>query len=279
VSDNADCDILMTGDFNARTCEEADYIPNDDITHMPIDEWYSVDNFNIPRCSRDNTVAPNAFGRYLLDMCSTFGIHMLNGRFPGDCDGEFTYSTKIGNSVVDYMLASTELFNNIRSFKVDNMTDSDHFPLVCELSCNQLGSTAETTRSAVRPVRRFKWDEAKCDMFLGKLGDDLLGQCMRSLDRNDVNHSVDLLVNVLHRAANDMEIFPRSDNVHPGTSRCAEWWDKECNDARRNKTRLLNIFRRTRSPNDLHVYMDSKTIYNNLCRTKSLNQRDNCYQN
>ena len=67
-----------------------------------------------------------------------------------------------------------------------------------------------------------------------------------------------------------MEHVPRNDFSHQGEPRrCAEWWHRECNDSRRNNTRLLTIYRRTRPATDLNVYLNSQTVYNRLCRSKS----------
>ena len=98
--ENTDSDILVIGDLNSRTGVEQDYIMDDNINHIPgADDWYIVDDFNIPRISRDSQT--NTFGRTLIQLCRDCGIHILNGRFPGDVDGEFTFISQTGSSVVD----------------------------------------------------------------------------------------------------------------------------------------------------------------------------------
>ena len=254
ASDHAGCDIFVMGDFNSRTSADEDYILDDDVTYMPgADEWYVADNFCHPRRSRDSNTPTNAFGRSLLDMCRIFGIHILNGRFPGDHDGEYTFMASTGKSVVDYMLASSSLFEHVINFQIDTMTESDHFPLICELSCDIIQYADVGLRSAVRSYSRFKWNETKRDGFLELLADDTstnkLDQSIAALDQNDINLSVGLLVEVIQRAAQQMKYTPGSIKVQPGISRrrCTDWWDDECDQLRRNKSRLLHIFRRTRS--------------------------------
>ncbi len=68
-------------------------------------EWYSVDYFDVNRQSKDETV--NAFGKSLVSLCRELGVHVLNGRGTGDETGEFTYVSKVGCSVVDYILVDT----------------------------------------------------------------------------------------------------------------------------------------------------------------------------
>ena len=89
-----DCELMLMGDLNAPTGEELDYILDDDIRDMPIDDWYAVDYFNTPRFSMDKHVRVNKFGLSLLELCCDHGIHMLNGRTEDDKCGKFTYSSK-----------------------------------------------------------------------------------------------------------------------------------------------------------------------------------------
>ena len=70
----------------------------------------------------------NSFGKSLSEMCCTFGIHMFNGRIPGDLNGEFTCTANEGTSIVDYMLASTEFFQYVSHFSVEERDESVHFP-------------------------------------------------------------------------------------------------------------------------------------------------------
>jgi len=52
----------------------------------------------------------NAFGQSLIELCCTYGVHILNGRLYDDIVGNFTCLTHNGASVVDYHIALSELF-------------------------------------------------------------------------------------------------------------------------------------------------------------------------
>jgi hypothetical protein len=52
--------------------------------------------FSTPRYNRDIDV--NAFGRKLIDMCCLHSLHMLNGRFSNDRNGNFTCTANNGHS-------------------------------------------------------------------------------------------------------------------------------------------------------------------------------------
>ena len=49
-----------------------------------------------------------------------------------------------------------------------------------------------------------------------------------------------------------------------------EWWDNDCDLAKSTKYRLLLRFRLTTMYSDLQRYLQSRTIFRNLCRAKRL---------
>ena len=54
----------------------------------------------------------------LINMCHEKGTYFRNIRFPRDKNGEKTCCTANGTSTVDYMLATTDLFDNLLKKKV-----------------------------------------------------------------------------------------------------------------------------------------------------------------
>ena len=46
----------------------------------------------------------NVFGQTLVDLCCVHNIHIMNGRFHDDVDGNFTCLTSNGCNVVDYLI-------------------------------------------------------------------------------------------------------------------------------------------------------------------------------
>ena len=80
-----DANILLAWDFNARCGENQDIILNDEIDFIFQDEsMYESDLFELPRRSKD--LHQNTFGLSLIELCKTYGIHILNGRSPGDTE-------------------------------------------------------------------------------------------------------------------------------------------------------------------------------------------------
>ena len=66
-----------------------------------------------------------------LSPTSKLGYLSFNGRSNDDLLGEYTCTANDGKSTVDYFITSTNLFPYIECFKVDNLDESDHFPIIC----------------------------------------------------------------------------------------------------------------------------------------------------
>ena len=67
-------------------------------------------------------------------MCCLLDIHLVNGRIKRGEKGEFTCITNEGASIVDYNIASSELFENIFLFHEEDRDESVHLPLKCVIS-------------------------------------------------------------------------------------------------------------------------------------------------
>ena len=91
-------------------------------------------------------------------MCCVFDTHILNGRFPGDKDGQFTCISNDGASVVDYMIASSELFDHIINFKVLDRGESDHFPITCQMKMDYTDdkNIVSNNRGKLSNFRKYK---------------------------------------------------------------------------------------------------------------------------
>lgn len=115
--------VLLIGDFNARTGKLKDFIVPDgnkyiknlspDIYHKSIRE-----NF-------DNKI--NNHGKRLIEICKNCNLRILNGRIKGDSLGKPTFHNKYGTSTIDYAICNTELINNIKFLVVQEPSYlSDH---------------------------------------------------------------------------------------------------------------------------------------------------------
>ena len=68
IADFPNIELFLAGDFNARTANLLDYIPNDDLSYIFNDDCldYPSDAFHMNRCSKDTKL--NNFGNSLLEM-------------------------------------------------------------------------------------------------------------------------------------------------------------------------------------------------------------------
>ena len=60
------------------------------------------------RCSQDDV---NLFRKSLLSLCLSFELHIMNGNVAGDPIGRYTYISRSGNSVNDYLIISADIEN------------------------------------------------------------------------------------------------------------------------------------------------------------------------
>ena len=97
-------EILICGDFNARTGGLLDYIQNDDsnenFNECPVPNNYSPD---IPLTRRQLDKVTNLLDNLLITLCKDMQLRILNGRFLGETFGFFTFYNLNGQSTVDYM--------------------------------------------------------------------------------------------------------------------------------------------------------------------------------
>ena len=116
--------ILLCGDLNSRTANEFPISQSgNDVFTRPVEETPT-------RCSEDTVL--NSFGEKLLNICTTFGLNILNGVCNGDLQDRYTFISNSGNSVNDYFMVSEDLFALIQHdcrLCIMERIESDHLPL------------------------------------------------------------------------------------------------------------------------------------------------------
>ena len=73
------------------------------------------DFFELPQRPKD--LHQNTFGLSLIELCKTYGIHILNGRSPGYTEGEITCTANDSYSLAGYFTASSNLFQSVLSLR------------------------------------------------------------------------------------------------------------------------------------------------------------------
>ena len=164
-----DVPFILMGDYNSRTATNNDfvYLENDpSSSDVLVSESKTFKELDIlKRYSMDKSTNDN--GKSLLELCKTFDLRILNGRFGEDKNvGKFTCHKKNGKSVVDYILISDCLAPFVLDFKVDifDKTLSDvHSPLcltmqkdVQLISENPTTPDSNPTLGESRDIKNYK---------------------------------------------------------------------------------------------------------------------------
>ena len=68
--------------------------------------------------------------RIITGVCTTFHCAPLNGSHAGDQNGQFTFVSNQGNSVIDYCIVSVDFISKLNiNFEVGARVESSHMPL------------------------------------------------------------------------------------------------------------------------------------------------------
>ena len=138
-----DTPTIIISDMNARTGVLADHfskIPEDAHPLLP------------PRIiqfphRRNCDVTVNAKGKQVIDLCNSFDMQIANGRFRGDCWGNYTHHNKNkGESTVDLAIISDIIISHIDDFTVlSQPDDSDHCKIILTIkNIKQLTNPLDT---------------------------------------------------------------------------------------------------------------------------------------
>ena len=258
----------MTDDPNARIGNLQDFIPHDDLEYIFGETEYPTDPFEMSRASKDET--QNRFGISLLDLCCMYNIHVLNGRLFEDVKGEITCVANAGRSVVDYMVASTSLFDSFTYFKVGCEDFSDHFPLICRinLSCPGQGIQKTNFNMNGNAWRKFKWKENLKDQFIYSFT-TLFAELKTKISRANepIVNFLPEFINIYINACKNMACVNRQQKRRRDQP---PWWDADCQSAKAEKYSSLKQFRRTNHQCDFEHYKRAKSRFKALCKSKRL---------
>ena len=98
----------------------------------------------------------NKFGQSLIDLCRTHSVHILNGKVNGDVDDNCTCFSNDGKSIVDYIIVSSDLFENVKCSYVENIEFSDHFPIVRHLKFENIVNSNIIADEHCKNAERFE---------------------------------------------------------------------------------------------------------------------------
>jgi len=260
-----DHQLILSGDFNARTKVLQDFIQDDSPAYLPLPDIYHEDKFQIKRQSKDKHGEVNEYGKHLIELCCTFGIHFLNGRTLGDEKGELTCFTGNGSSLVDYTIVSTPLYDKILKFEINEEDQYTHLPQAFTFKS---GVGAYETKehfpnqsSSNRGRSHYIWTDQSLDKLIGnKLITDFYDLVQEGHTENAVLTLVSLLQDVSkkqHKATK----APQNMKQHP-------WWDEELNVARTLKHKCLRFMKQENSDVAKSRYRAARNKFKALVKLK-----------
>ena len=221
--------VILGGDFNSRTGSYCNY----DDTPLPAGLLTS-------RASKDEVLNPA--GLRLLDIATEYSLVIMNGR-KGETSGNFTRLGKSSSTVIDYVLVSWNLWEEISDFSVIPIGSSDHFP-VGIITDNELAPLQCSDPNA--PIIFSVNAEEK-----EYLKDELESRNPSVLPtESTVDDRMATLRCELIRAAEKLNLVrKRSSNI----CKNKPWYDLECKEAVKAMREILNKIHRKRRPteNDL----------------------------
>ena len=90
----------------------------------------------------------------MIELCASFNFVILNGFCRGDQEGEFTFISPNGNSVIDYCIISEDLLSCDMFLKVEERIESWHLPLTLDIEF--LSNTLITCEPTVSHCEYYK---------------------------------------------------------------------------------------------------------------------------
>lgn len=112
-------------------------------------------------------------GRLLIEMMNEGGQFLLNGRVPGDCPGQFTFSSSLGSSAVDYCWVNAPALGLVQSMVVwDEIFSSDHFLIMVHFFTEESEMTGFEANVG-KSMSKFKWVPECCNEFSEKVEQSL----------------------------------------------------------------------------------------------------------
>lgn len=279
---NEQCNIILAGDFNSRTSDNADFVTFDSDSNMHVlPDDYISDQF-LPRFSQDKGHL-NSNGTYLLDFCKQTGLRILNGRVGKDAGiGKHTFIGSRGSSLVDYILASEHLFNFVSQFEVEepNLL-SDHCLVSFELNIKIV--VLEGNYENLRPTQTSKlhskvvWNGDLKNQFIAALNsnnvcsslNDLKMTVENCINSNEIDNVVSSFVNVLDGVVSPLfkkNVTSGQKAVHFNNRKDNPWYDRECEEKKVAFLTNLNIFRDNKSDNNRINLVKSRSVYKSTIR-------------
>ena len=264
--------ITVCGDMNARCGDLNDYCVED----ASINRFFQtpdiddITDYNIPyRFSTDHTL--NSSGTKLIDVCLNTDLKIVNGRCGDDAGkGEITFMTDNGQSLIDYVLVTPELFPFIHNFVVHDFHSlSPHAPIQVIFNFDM----ERPNKSSVHyTYENISWcnDTDKNASYLKTLTDNLINfqTIADSIVSSNVcvDQGIDAFSDLLYNCAFINYGKVKTNIRKNGTERKfrSPWFNNECETARKNFKIAKRLFYKDKSNNNRLSFTQARKSYNSV---------------
>jgi len=246
LQDSFFTNFVIVGDLNVRI-GEAQELPDS----MYLDNPKCVHN----RISKDKSI--NSNGSAFLELCDDHGLVILNGRFEGDSNGEFTFIGSVGCSVNDICSVSVNCLSLVSSFEVVEESFSDHLPLsfgISDISSNCY-IPAFSCPNSLSPL---PWIPQYLDTYRKKLN---LAVSRLPTPSDPQVEAIDLRSCIVESVPISTRASPKQKFIRKNL-----WFNYKCWSARSRAFKLLKLFRISNSNLIRLAYRDAVIVYKNVCK-------------
>jgi hypothetical protein len=240
--------MLLGGDFNGRIGERG------------ARNW-EEEKGDGRRKTKDKV--ENAEGKRLIEWIEENGWEVLNGNKRGDEEGEVTYVGSRGETVIDYAIVNEAAWERVKEFKVGERVDSDHLPLEITIEgSNQEEKEKGEMREEEKKVIVKVWSEHGVKEYRRRLEE-------ATFKEQEIEKMVTELKEVIEKATKKKEVIVRGAK---GAGKKNGWWDRECEQAKREVVKALRGWRRNKI--DRSRFLEAKRRYRERCREKKKQKRE-----
>ena len=105
----------------------------------------------------------------LIEFCRTFQCTPLNGNHSDDLDGQFTFVSNQGNSVIDYVVVSTDFIDKTcMHFEIGSRVESSHMLLHLSIAKKQIQEEKEKRSTNSEGSTKVRWNRQKAGEYVEK---------------------------------------------------------------------------------------------------------------
>ena len=244
-----DGNVIIGGDFNAKTGTHNDFVNDNQDLHSPV---MDIDTYITDKpCKRNNRDkhSVDKQGEALLSLCKNNRMRILNGRTKGDRYGKFTrypLAMRESPSTLDYIIVDTDILPKIMSFIVlSNLGVSDHECL--SVSIQSKGFSTPTPRS-VPVTKKVPFDYADSEGFLLKISSPIGKEKINKLLEQgevDVNKMAsDVIELITFASTGPSNLKRRTGKKNKHLNKKAPWYTSECIAIKWSLNRALKGYRK-----------------------------------